>query len=447
MTPRPTSLRPASRRGAAGILAALGLMLTAGTTACGPSAPTTAAAPAVSAKLTGSLPDQLSIGVVVSVTSAPGEGTEWRDAAEGAQVAAERFALAGEKVTLVPANDKGTSEGAVAAVKSLAGRKVAGIVLATAGRHIDGALQEAAQLDVPVLLPYAGSAANLATDAGWLTGPSAASADQRLVELLRDRKLTRPLLIDAGGGSVTGLSPAEHQDFQPDDDPAALAKSLAARRHQHGSDRNEGFDAIVVSGPAEMQGRVVSALQGAPLGVPILLTDDALSPAFPTALVSAGGSLSGELLSAGLDHGDGRALEPTEAGRALAGYFAALNLLAADSKATDLFGERPFGDVAAAADVRSHDAVVCFVRAAETAKSTDPAQVERALAGRSLGYPDGLSGTPLNLSAPEAVADDAVVALAATADSPGLRPASTASADSSGGDSGAALYWYPAKPG
>ncbi len=193
--------------GAAGILAALGLMLTVGTTACGPSAPTTAAAPAVSAKLTGSLPDQLSIGVVVSVTSAPGEGTEWRDAAEGAQVAAERFALAGEKVTLVPANDKGTSEGAVAAVKSLAGRKVAGIVLATAGRHIDGALQEAAQRDVPVLLPYAGSAANLATDAGWLTGPSAASADQRLVELLRDRKLTRPLLIDAGGGSVDGSEP------------------------------------------------------------------------------------------------------------------------------------------------------------------------------------------------------------------------------------------------
>ena len=39
------------------------------------------------------VPEDVSIGVVVSLTSAPGEGAQWNEAAEGARVAAYRYGL------------------------------------------------------------------------------------------------------------------------------------------------------------------------------------------------------------------------------------------------------------------------------------------------------------------------------------------------------------------
>jgi hypothetical protein len=407
-------------------------------------------APAVTAKLTAAVPDHLSVGVVVSVTSAPGEGAEWRDAAEGARVAIDRFVLGGAKVTLVPVNDKGTEAGAAAAVKTLADDGVAGIVVATAGGHVRGALQEAATRHLPVLLPYEATTEALPDDA-WLTGPESAITDQRLVEALHDRSLTKPYLMDAGRGAVEGLAPIVSRTFAAGDDPAELARTLA-RRQKKGT----AADAVVISGPAELQGRLVSALQGAGIDLPTVLTPDALSPRFPQAIVRADGSLSGTFVSAGLDEGDARALEPTESGRALAAYFTALNLTAENTAATDLFGERPFTAVAGAADVRSHDAVVALVRAAAKAGSADPAEVGRALAGMHLGRTDGLAGAPLDFSAPVAVADDDVRPLAATPTSPGVRPpagdsaatpqpGSSQSPDAKGDT--AALFWYSAAPG
>lgn len=378
---------------------------------------------ALEADLTG----RLTIGVEVTLTGPPGEGAEWRDAAQGAVVAARRFALGGTDVTLVAVNDKGTSAGAAAAIKTMAGRNVAAVVVATSGPHVAAGLAEAASSAIPVLMPYdlgAGGAAGQV----WSTGPGRRATDTALVAAMADRGLDAPLLVDAGGGPVTGLTPREVQTYAAGGDAAALAQGVA--RGQRQLDR--AVDSVVVSGAPELQATVVAALQGAGVDVPILLTPQAVSPAFPPALAGAGGSLSGQLLSVGLDDGDATALEATDAGRALAAYFSGLQLAADDPSTKDLFGDRPFAEVASAADVSSHDAVVAVVRAAAVAKSTEPAEVARALPGLRVGRADGVAGAPLDFASTETVADDAVVPLASTAVSPGVRPAAE----------DPALFWF-----
>ena len=416
-------MRPGVRAGSA---LAAGCVLVGGA-ACSVSTPASGLAQPVPVELKADLPGQLTIGVEVTLTSAPGEGAEWHDAAQGAVVAARRFALGGTKVALVAVNDKGTSAGATAAVKQLVGRNVAGIVMATSGSHVAAGLTEAAADKVPVLMPYdlgAGGAEGQA----WSTGPGRQTTDSKLVTALAQRRLDAPLLVDAGGGPVTGLTPREVQSYAPGGDAAALAEGIARRQRQ----LDTAVDSIVVSGAAELQAAVVAALQGSSVDVPLVLTPQALSPAFPSALADAGGTLSGELLTVGPDDGDANALEATEGGRSLAAYFSGLQLAANDPATKDVFGDRPFAEVAGAADIASHDAVVALVRAAATAKSTDPAQVAAALPGLRLGVADGIAGPPLDFGSTEAVGDDAVVPLASTSVSPGVRPASDAPS----------LFWF-----
>lgn len=405
---------------------AAGLLL-ATTAACSVSTTQTGLAQPVPVELRADLPGPLTIGVEVTLTGSPGEGSEWRDAAQGAVVAARRFALGGAKVSVVAVNDKGTSDGASAAVKALAGRNVAGIVMATDGDHVAAGLAQAAADKIPVLMPYdlgAGGAAGQA----WSTGPGRQASDARLVATLAEHDLDAPLLVDAGGGPVTGLTPRAAETYAAGSDAGTLAQGVAKRQRQ----LDTAVDSVVVSGPPELQAAVVAALQGSGVGVPLLLTPQAVSPAFPGALTEAGGSLSGELLSVGLDDGDATALRATEGGRALAAYFSGLQLAASDPATKDLFGDRPFAEVAGAADVSSHDAVVALVRAAATAKSTEPDQVGAALPGLRLGSADGLAGPSLDFGSTEAVAPDAVVGLASTSVSPGVRPATDAPA----------LYWF-----
>jgi branched-chain amino acid transport system substrate-binding protein len=399
----------------------------AASSACSVSTPATGLAQPAPVELEADLPGQLTIGVEVTLSAVPGEGAEWRDAAEGAVVAARRFALGGTKVTLVAVNDKGTSAGAAAAVKVMAGRNVAGIVMATSGAHVASGLTEAATDKIPVLMPYdlgAGGAQGQA----WSTGPGRRATDARLVATMSARNLDAPLLIDAGGGAVTGLTPRAVQTFAPGADAPALAATIARRQRQ----LDTAVDSIVVSGAPALQATVVAALQGTSVDVPILLTPQAVSSAFPAALTKAGGSLAEPLVSVGLDDGDAAALEATDAGRAMAAYFSGLQLAAGDPSTKDLLGDQPFAQVASTADVSSHDAVVALVRAAVVAKSTDPARVGQALPGLRLGTTDGLAGPPLDFASTEAVADDAVVALASTPVSPGVRPASDAPA----------LFWF-----
>lgn len=411
---------------------AVGLLLV-GLTGCRSNddnaAPPPSPAPADAVALTADLPASLSIGVVVSLSAPPGEGAEWRDAAEGAEVAVHRFGLGGSQVDLTVLNDHGTAQGATTAVHTLLDRGVAGVVLASTGRHVAAGLAEASARGVPVLLPYADDADAL-PDHSWLTGPDAQTTDARLVQVLAKRGAKKPFLVRTGGGSVDGLEPVGTRTFRAGADPSVIASALRRRR----AAQPTAFDSVVVAGPAELQASMVRALQGARVDVPLALTAEALSPTFPAALREADGSLSDPLLSAGLDEGDSTALQPSAGGRALAAFFSGLQLTAADATTKDFSGERPFTAVAGVADTRSHDAVVALVRAAAAAHSTDPAAVAAALSGLTLGAADGIAGPTLAFGTPVAVADDAVVALGSTDQSPGLRP--TTAADE------ATLHWF-----
>ena len=253
-----------------------GLVLLAGITACETSEPANVPVPPVAVALNANVPDHLSIGVVITLASAPGQGAEWRDAAEGTQVGAHRFALGGAEVDLVPVNDKGTVAGAAAAVRTLTDRGVAGIVVATSGSHISGALTEAVKGDVPMLLPYEDRADALPPQT-WLTGPDRDSVDATLTQTLRGQNAGKVFLIRAGGAPITGLTPTASRSFRAGNDPAVLAKTVARRAGK----RRRAVDAVAITGPAHLQADVVHALQGAGGRQPGLPHPRGVEPSLP----------------------------------------------------------------------------------------------------------------------------------------------------------------------
>lgn len=391
----------------------------------------TPASPAPVALEADRAPKGLEIGVVVSLTSAPGEGSDWSEAAEGAEVAAYRYGLAGRDVEIRPVDDKGTAKGAQNAVRQLVDDGAAGIVLATAGDHVRAAADAAAEAGVPVLLPYETDAAGL-PDGAWLTGPDRAQVVSALARALAAGGLGRPAVVDAGGGTLKGIDATATYRFRSNGDAARLARVIARQASSRAR-----IDAIVVSGPAARQASVVQGLQGESVQVPVLLTPEALSPVFPATLVELDGSLSGSLTTVGPDAGDVAAMTPGDDGQALSAYFAALRAAAGDSKEQDFFDGQPFAGVSAAADTRSHDAVVALVTAAATADSSEPADVTKALKGLTVTHADGLAGPDLHFDGAAAtLADDDVHTLQASTQDPGLRPAGAAAVPR--------LFWFSA---
>lgn len=423
--------RHGTRLPAAGLAA---LVLAAGLTACSSSASEDAqgapARPAPVALAPSQTPDDVKVGVVVSLTSAPGEGSDWSKAAEGAQVAAYRFALGHLSVTVRPMDDKGTAKGATAAVQHLADDGVSGIVIASEGDHVRAAVDAAAKAGIPVLLPYETEAAGL-PDHVWVTGPDSTEVASALASALKDRGLHRPVLVDAGGGKPAGISPSASYKFHAGDDPTRIAEQIAKQ-----PEAGKQPDSVLVTGPAQLQATVVQALQGAHADLPVFLTPDALSPAFAATLAGLDGTLSGSLTTVGPDAGDVAAMGSGDDGQALSAYFAALRATAADSKVTDFFDGQPFADVSDDADTRSHDAVVAIVAAATKADSVDPADVADALAGLQVTHADGLAGPALDFGSTSALADDEVTTLQASTQSPGLRPVATTPAPQ--------LFWFSA---
>ncbi len=369
----------------------------------------------------------VTVGVVVSLTSDPGQGSDWSRAAEGARVAAFRYHLGDLDVRLRPENDRGTAEGARDAVRRLVAQHVTGIVMATAGDHLNQALQEAQQAHVPVLLPYAAPGSDLPSGA-WSTGPDAEQIGAAVSDALSADDHDRPLLVDAGGGALPGLSPVHELTFRAGDDADALAGRVARRI------RAGGIDSVVVSGPAKLQGQVLAAFQGRHTGMPVVLTPQALSPAFDTSLVAAGGTLSADVTTVGVRGGDTTALQPGAAGRAAAAYYSAVRAAADDPGLEDFFDGRPFAEVAADADSRSHDAVVALVSAVAAAHGDRASDVRAALARLTVSTADGLAGPSLDFRHPTAVRSADVVSLGATNQDPGVAP----------GSGGQRLHWFAA---
>ena len=105
--------------------------------------------------------------------------------------------------------------------------------------------------------------------------------------------------------------------FRRSSDPARLAAAVARATR-----RADPVDSVVVSGPAQAQARVVQALQGGDVDLPVFLGGDALSPMFGETLVGEGGSTNAALTSAGLDNSDVVALDPGDEGAAMSAFLA-----------------------------------------------------------------------------------------------------------------------------
>jgi hypothetical protein len=332
-------------------------------------------------------------------------------------VAAYRYGLGEVVVRLVPIDDRGTRKGAEAAAERLVDEGVAGIVVATEGPQVAATVDAATEADVPVLLPYEDQVGDL-PDGAWTTGPADDRTGEVLAEAMTAAGLDRPALVDAGGGQPPGVLAVTGERIRPGADADRVARALARR-----AKAKQAPDAVVVSGPAEQQARVVRSLQGSDLQLPVYLTPDALSPAFGRELAAEGGSLQAPLTTAGLGNDDVAALESGEAGAAMSAFLAGVRAAAEDGSVRDFFDDQPFATVAGAVDARSHDAVVALVSAAAEAGSAEPAEVASALGSLQVGWGDGLAGPPLDFGDTQAVTDDAVVPLQSTRQDPGLRAA------------------------
>jgi hypothetical protein len=384
------------------------------------------------------VPDGTKIGVVV--TLGDGEGSEWDEAAQGALVAAKRLTLGGTDVELVTRNDGGSASGAKRAVQQLVDSGVAGIVVASSGAHVSGALDAASDAGVPVVLPYADGG-----DGSWSTAPSRASVSAAMQRAIRGAD--SPLLVDLGGGAPSGIRFAHVMDADDSADDAALATTVAQRTGATPTTPTSNAsatpadaeatkpdsDAVVVSGPAARQGAFVAALQSAEVTVPVVLTPDATSPAFGTALAEANGSLSGTFVSTGVATDDARALTSDAQGRSMSAFLGGVRVLSDDADAQNLTTDQPFSAVAWAADSRSHDAVVALVRAVGAARSDEPSAVADALSTLRLDASDGIAGPALDFRQQQALRADATV-LAASSQTLGLRPATT--------EQTASLVWF-----
>jgi hypothetical protein len=445
---RPRSRRPLLFVGIAVLLVAAVVAAVLTSRAFGSSTPAEAVSATVPVKITvAHVPAKTKIGIIV--TLGDGEGSEWNEAAQGALVAERRLALGGTDVALVTRNDGGTAAGGTAAVDALAKSGVAGIVVASSGSHVSGALTAAAAKGIPVVLPYAPAEKD-----SWSTAPAADSISKAMTTALGDADA--PLLVDLGGGAPAGLRVAHVLDGDDTADTAALATTVAERT---GATSNEedadadsdaktvtpDSDAVVVSGSAQRQGAFVAALQAENVTVPVVLTPDATSPAFGAALVEAGGSLSGSFRTVGVATDDARALASDAGGRAMSAFLGGVRVLAGDQDAENLTGDQPFSAVAGAADSRSHDAVIALVRAVGSARSIEPADVTDALAALDIDADAGIAGPALDFTKQQALGAHATV-LAASAQQLGLRPASTASGDGTGSGTDAAqtasLVWF-----
>lgn len=433
-----------TRLGPAGVIAALAC---ASLAACGTAKPAAqpplapvpvklAAAPGAGGTATpvAAVPT-LTIGVVYTNQSQPGQGSDWLATSAGAIVAQYRSRLGGTTVNLTPVDDHGTRAGARAAFRRLAADNVSGIVVASTGDHLDPGLAIASSAGIPTLLPYDDSA-QAAGDV-WLTGPSQHDVDTALTRALRAAHATRPFVITADGVETPGVGAARTARLTPTS-TGTLAKDVTSALAKR------AVDSVVVAGSAASEAKVIAALQSANVEAPVIAGPAAVSPSFAADLTADGGTTGGEFTTVGTDTGDAAALAAGDAGARASAFFAAVRLAAGDASLHDLLGG-PFSSDAAYADIASHDAVVALVDAARKAGSADPAKVAAALRGLKLGGNDGLAGPSLDFTGNDALAAGATVVLHATADDPGVRAAPAVSDRSNGTTTTAdapTLYWF-----
>jgi hypothetical protein len=358
--------------------------------------------------------DDVTIGVLVSTTSAAGEGSDYIGPSAGAELAGYRLRLGGTKVKVTVADDRGDSDEAETGVQTLIDQGVSGIVVATTGSHVLPALETASEAGVPVIAPYLRTQDDLPAGV-YVTGPSEDAITASVEQAMQADEVSSPLVITADPApapAVGTAAPVQFTGAALDDIVDDATKAV----------EDKTVDSVVVSAPAASQGAVVAALQGAVPDVPLYLTPEALTPEFSASLDSSSGTTSGRFVSVGAPASDSSTLGSTAAADSAAAYFAALRLAAGDESFTSSLDGSPFSTIAADADLPSHDAVIALVRAAAKARSATAADVAAALPTLKLGTKQSLAGPGLDFSSPYALPADSVAPLYATTQDPGVRP-------------------------
>ncbi len=377
------------------------------------------------------LPKDFSLGVVLTLGQSGEPGSEYNRAAQGAVVAAQRFAQGGAAVALSAQNDRGTEDGARAAVRALAEQGASGVVVATTGPQARAAAKAAEELGLPVILPYAQPADP--AQATWTTGPSGASAEAALRTALNGKN--RVLLIVDGGEIPPSVGIAQTLNLDGFGDVAALAQEAAIQTGDQlrppaadapaGAESTrvaEPADAVVISAATPQRlARLVQALQSRDVSVPVIMPNGATAPAFASTLAELDGAASGQLVSVASAGGDATALQQDAQGRGMSAFLSAVRLASGDPEVKNLTNDAPFAADAWAADSRSHDAVIALVRAAALAESGDPAKVGASLRTLSFGPGEGLAGPALDFSRSAALTAEATPVYASPQDL-GLRP-------------------------
>lgn len=380
------------------------------------------------------LPSGSSIGVVLTSGDDTTEGSQWNQAAQGAVVAQQRLELGGNDVTLMTENDAGSSEGSAEAVQNLIDQGVAGIIYASSGNHVADGLAVAEDAEVPVILPYEAAGEDVTNQ--W----SLALGDDEAATTLAAEvgNYERPLHINAGAPLPDAVAVSDEVEFTGETDTTAFGEEMALRTgadpFENGAYTGGGedeqspapvvenpADVVVVSGHPVLQARAVFALQAGNVSVPVVLTQDAVSPSFDQALLEQGGTVSSSLRTVGASWDDGAALGRSGQSRAMSAFLTANRQIADNESLQNLTEDAPFVESAAVTDVRSHDAVLALSNALSDAGNTDPANVAESLSELELAAGDGIAGPQLDFANAQAMTGDATV-LHASSQQLGLRP-------------------------
>lgn len=345
-----------------------------------------------------------SIGLIVTIGNENAEGSEWNAAASGAKVAIERFNRAGANISLITEDDRGTAEGAVQAIESLAHQGVSGIIVASHGQHIEPALQKAQELGIAVILPYAESIYD-----AWSLHPSKESLQKLIVA--HNASSQKVIRLDQRG--YTGLEVPAEESIEVDSS-TDFNKLTEQINHKIGDLGDSAT--IFVNTDSYTQARVTRALQESGTRAQVLLGNEATSPAFSEVFMTDNSSSVVNALSVGYKTDDSVALQADGQGRAMSAYLQMVKILAESSETTNALGDQKFSDVAIAADSRSHDAAVALIRAVENADSTDAKAVKKAVANLELAASDGITGPSLSFTQPHAVTAELLILSPAVGD-------------------------------
>ncbi|WP_122787465.1 ABC transporter substrate-binding protein [Cutibacterium modestum] len=348
-----------------------GIMVWRGDNADGTRPPEPYKGPRVELSL-GKVPSHVRIGLVVSYTENPREGSGWIGNAHGAQVAIWRLAQGGDDIEIQVVSDKGSGQGAKDAVAQLKEAGVTGIVAATSGPHTKVLAEEASRADIPILLPYA-TRPDDAPEGAWFGVPTATRQDD-LIEAQAAKFGCRRFATRGAG-----LRAADTTDI-PVDNKGQVTKQFVEKLAKDPKTcvYLENLGPVAASDSPTM----VSDLRAGGVTAPIFLGLDATSAASTVALVRNGAIPNG-IYSLGVpsDGVEAVSLAGNEESRA---FSEAVTHLTTSKEKSVIDPSRSFETYSGEADGRSHDAVVTLIAGSVKANSNHAEDVRTALSSLNM---------------------------------------------------------------